>query len=42
MGAVDLLDRLVGAGLTFTARGESLAISPWAAVPIELLVELRD
>jgi len=42
MGAVDLLDRLVSAGLTFTARGESLAISPWAAVPIELLVELRD
>jgi len=42
MGARDLLDRLAGAGLSVTVRGDSLVISPWAAVPIELLAELRD
>jgi len=42
MGAQDLLDRLAGAGLSVTVRGDSLVITPWSALPIELLAELRD
>jgi len=41
MGAVDLLDRLLGAGLTVTARGENMVISPWSGLPTEMLADLR-